>query len=79
MSEKQRLLDAVAGLPDSANWSKIADAVLNHLANHGTPQEYAQFYATQLTAEDLAEYANPKMDHELGDVIAEIELLYNER
>ena len=79
MSEKQRLLDAFAGLPDSLNWSRVKDAVLNYLAVHGTPAEYAQFYHSQLTAEDLAEYENPKTDHELGAVIAEIRAMHEKR
>jgi len=73
MSEKQSLLQAVGALPDDASWSEITNTLLLLLARRGSGTDYASLYRTQLTAEQLAEYANPKGDLRLDDVIAELE------
>ena len=72
MSEKQRLLDAVAGLPESANWSQFTDVLLDLLANRGMHAEFSRLYRTQMTADQLAEHLNPKTELELSQVVAEI-------
>ena len=79
MSEKQKLLDAVTGLPESANVSQITDALLNFLANRGAMSEFARIYRAQMTADDLAEHLNPKFEHDLVQVIAEIAARHDKR
>jgi hypothetical protein len=73
MSDKQVLLKAVADLPDGAGWSEITDTLLTLLARRGSVADFARLYRAQFTAEQLAEYLNPRMEHALADVIAELE------
>jgi hypothetical protein len=73
MSDKQVLLQAVGALPDGATWAEITDALLDLVARRGTTADFARLYRTQLTAEQLAEYADPKGEFRLDDVIAELD------
>ena len=75
MSDKQSLLEAVGGLPESATWAEITDALLVLVARRGTGTDFARLYRTQLTTEQLAEYLSPKAEARLDDVIAELEAL----
>ncbi|HEV3436035.1 MAG TPA: hypothetical protein VG122_01675 [Gemmata sp.] len=73
MSDKQSLLQMVGTLPENATWTEITDALLSLVACRGTSAEFARLYRTQLTAEQLAEYMNPKGEIPLESVIAELE------
>lgn len=74
MSDKQVLMKAFADLPEGANWSQITDALLALLAQRGAVADFARLYSSTLTAEQLAEYLNPRMEHALADVVAELEI-----
>lgn len=73
MSHKQAILEAVAGLPETATWSEITDALLALVARQGSAADFARQYRTQLTADQLAEYQNPSGDIPLESVLAELE------
>jgi hypothetical protein len=74
MSEKEAILRAVAGLPDSTNWAAVTDALFRIVARDGTPADVARLHAALTTPEELAEYTNPVADGvPLADVLAELE------
>ncbi len=74
MSEKDAILSAIAGLPDSTNWAGVADAVFSILARYGTPADVARLHAAIITPEELAEYENPPTGGmQLHDLLAELE------
>lgn len=73
MSDKQSLLQMVGSLPENATWHEITEALLALVARRGSLTDFARLYRTQLTAEQLAEYLNPKGDIPLDSVIAELE------
>lgn len=73
MINKNAVLHTVQTLPDSASWTEIVDALLKLAATNGSVSEYAQLYRSQLTAADLAEYANLQCDISLDEVIKELE------
>lgn len=72
MSDKQVLMKAFDDLPEGANWSQLTDAMLALLARRGAVADFARLYRSQLTAEQLAEYMNPRMEYSLADVVAEL-------
>lgn len=76
MSNKQSVIDAVDQLPDTANWSEIAETLIAVVARNGTEADLARFLRAQMTSEDLlSEYESLPADVEtLEDVIAELEL-----
>ena len=73
MSDKQSLLKAVEALPDTASWAEITDSLLALVARRGTTSDFARLYRTQITADQLAEYASPPGGTPLDTVIAELE------
>jgi hypothetical protein len=73
MTNKEAVLQAVGALPDSATWAEITDVLLAAAARHGSPADFAQLYRTQITSDDLAEYAAPNGDIPLDAVLAELE------
>lgn len=75
MSDKQTLLKVVEAMPDGATWSEMTDRLLAALARHGTPADFARFYRSQLTAADLAEYLDPKIECSLVDVLNELKAM----
>lgn len=75
MSDKQELLKVVEAMPDGATWSEMTDRLLAVLARHGTPADFARFYRSQLTAADLAEYLDPKIEFLLVDVVNELKAM----
>lgn len=72
MSDRQRVLEAVGQLPDSATWGDISDALLGLVARRGTPADVARLYRAGLTADDLAEYLDPAADVSLEAALAEL-------
>ena len=73
MSDKQSLLQTVGALPENATWNEITEALLALVARRGTSADFARIYRTQVTAEQLLEYLDPKGDIPLEKVIAELE------
>ena len=73
MSDKQSLLKAVESLPDTGNWREITYRLLAVVARHGSGADFARLYRAQLTAEQLAEYLEPKPEVSLADAIAGLE------
>jgi hypothetical protein len=73
MSDKQSLLKAAEALPDTASWTEITDSLLALVARRGATSDFARLYRTQITADQLAEYANPPGGVPLETVIAELE------
>jgi hypothetical protein len=72
MSDKQTLLQAVTRLPETATWSQITEALLDVMARRGLPHDFARLYRAQLSAEQLAEYADPKAEFSLDAVLADL-------
>lgn len=79
MSEKQSLLKAVSALPDTATAAQVTDALLNYFANRGAMTEFARLYRAQMTADQLFEHINAKVELNLADVVAEIEAMHAKR
>jgi hypothetical protein len=75
MSDKQTLLKVVEAMPDGATWSEMTDRLLAVVARYGSPADFARLYRTQLTAADLAEYLDPKLEFALADVVAELKAM----
>ena len=73
MVNKQAVLQTIQTLPDSANWTEICDALLHLVAREGSAHDLSRLYLAQLTPEALEEYAHPKLDISLGDMIQELE------
>ena len=73
MSDKQSLIQAVDALPDAASWPEITATMLDLLARRSAISNFAKLYRTQLTADHLSEYINPKRDVSLESVVAELE------
>lgn len=74
MSEKDAILRAIAGLPDSTNWREVADSVFSILARHGTPADVGRLHGALLTPEELAEFENPPVGGmQIHDLLAELE------
>lgn len=73
MSDKQSLIRAVDTIPDEATWAEITDALLDLVARRGSVSDFARLYRTQLTAQQLAEYLDPRCEFPLDDVVAELE------
>lgn len=74
MSEKDAILRAIAGLPDSTDWAGVADAVFGILARFGTPADVARLHAAIVTPEEMAEYENPPTGGmQLHELLAELE------
>lgn len=79
MSSKQQLIDVLATLPESAEWSEITDTLLGIVARRGTPRDFARLYASQLSAEQLAEYLERRDGSELNDIVTELEASFKLR
>jgi hypothetical protein len=73
MSDKQALLKVVESLPDTANWQEITDALLGMVARRGSTADFVRLYRAHFTAEELAEYLNPRAEYSLAAVLAELE------
>jgi hypothetical protein len=73
MSDKQTPLQLVESLPDTANWHEITAALLGVVARRGSAADFVSLYRGQFTAEQLAEYLNPRPEYSLAAVIAELE------
>jgi hypothetical protein len=73
MSNKQALLKAVESLPETANWGQITDVLLDLVARRGSVSDFVRLYRTQFTAEQFAEYLNPRAEHALAAVLSELE------
>ena len=80
MSEKDTILRAVAGLPDSTNWPALTAVLYQFVAREGTPDDVARFQAAIVTPEEMAEYQNPPVGGmQLRDLLAELEATSSNR
>lgn len=76
MSNKDAILKAIAGLPDSIDWDAVASSVAGIVARDATEKDVARFFVTALpvTPEEMALYANPPTDGiPIEDMLAELE------
>jgi len=76
MSNKDAILKAVAGLPDSINWDDVASCIAGIVARDATEKDVARFFGVALpvTPEQMALYANPPTDGiPIQDMLAELE------
>jgi hypothetical protein len=76
MSDKDAILKAVTGLPDSFNWAALTAAAYRVVARDGTPDDVARFQAAIVSQEEMAEYENPPAGGmQLRDLLTELEAL----
>ena len=76
MSNKDAILKAVAGLPDSMNWDDVANRLASLVARDATERDVARFFvaAFPITPEELAALENPPTDGmPIEDMLAELE------
>ncbi len=76
MSNKDAILKAVAGLPDSINWDDVASSIAGIVARDATEKDVARFFgaAVVITPEMMALFANPPTGGpQLRDLLAEFE------
>jgi len=74
MSNRDAILKAVAGLPDSMNWAALTAAVYRVVARDGTPDDVARFQAAIVGPEAMAEFENPPTDGiPIQNLLAELE------
>jgi hypothetical protein len=76
MVNKEKVLQTVQAVPDSASWSEITDALFLMVSREGSVAELTNLYRGQLTPADLKEYEQPRFEVRLDDVIAELEKLH---
>ena len=76
MSDKDAILRAVAGLPDSVDWAAVTKVLYQAVARDGTPEDVARFQAAIVTPEAMAEFENPPVgEMQLRDLLTELETL----
>ena len=76
MSNKDAILKAVAGLPDSINWDDVASSIAGIVARDATEKDVARFFgaAVVITPEMMALFENPPTDGiPIQDLLAELE------
>ncbi|QDU18296.1 hypothetical protein [Urbifossiella limnaea] len=74
MSNKDAILKAIAGLPDSVDLTAVTKALYQAVARDGTPEDVARFQSAIIPPEAMAEFENPPVGGmQLRDLLAELE------